>query len=149
MSASYVEKVRGYERARVTARAGAVVGTTEAEAGTAGADGPSVTAFGVVTMDVAEAIRASRGANVCGAEGAMPGRGVGVATGPSSAAAGVANPMAQSATAMETWRTKAFFFIDHVVGNVSQVVASRLGLCLFAVAGPCPFRRRCWGCPLG
>src|SRR5206468_4322243 len=144
MSASYVEKVRGYERARVTARAGAGVGTTEAEAGTAVADGPSVTAF-----DVAEAISASRGANVRGAEGAMPGRGVGVATGPSSAAAGVANPMAQSATATETWRTKAFFFIDHVVGNVSQVVASRLGLCLFAVAGPCPFRRRCWGCPLG
>src|SRR2546430_14459267 len=102
MSASYVEKVRGYERARVTARAGAGVGTTEAEAGTAVADGPSETAFGVVTMDVAEAISASRGANARGTEGAMPGRGVGAATGPSSAAAGAGNPASARAQAAAT-----------------------------------------------
>src|SRR6267378_928748 len=65
---------------------------------------------------------ASSGASVRGTEGAMPGRGVGVAIGPSSAAAGVAKPMAQSATATEAWRTKAFFVI-YVVGTVSQVVA--------------------------
>src|SRR5438045_5770400 len=107
--------MRGKERATTTARAGATVGTTE--------PGPDE------ALDVACSTNASTAANPCGRERGKSARGVGGTRGPSSAAAGVAKPMAQSAAAIQTWRTKVFMFMESIGRDASaDERPSRAGL---------------------
>ena len=76
-----------------------------------GATGTSLAALRGVMIDVANSMKASSGVIVRGRD--EPIGEVDGPVGPSSAVAGAANhPMAQSATAMETCRTTAFFFME-------------------------------------
>ena len=106
-----------------------VRGTTEAGADRAlDAERPSLDAFCAARIEVAASMTASSGVNVRGREGAKPGCGVGGATWPSSAAAGVAKPMAQSAITMTTRRTNLFFFMDQRGrGGLAEIATGRVG----------------------
>jgi hypothetical protein len=116
-SSSYVEKVPRYERACGTARAGIAVGMAGAAVG---ARGPSLAAFCVVTIDVAYSMKASSGPKVPGSDGAPLGRAAAGTMGPSSAAAGVAKPMAQNAMVTKTRSTKVLFLMESTVVGMAR-----------------------------